>query len=122
MLFHANENQKKAGVTMLIQKIIAFKVKTFIRERSMCAQLLSPVGLFVTRVLHPRDFSCKNTGMGCHFSPPDDLPDPGIESMSLVSPALAGGFFTTAVAEKSTRKGETLYNDQGINPRRYNKN
>ena len=27
--------------------------------------------------------------------PPVDLPDPGIESVSLMSPALAGGFFTT---------------------------
>ena len=27
-----------------------------------------------------------------------DLPDPGIEPMSLVSPALAGGFFTTRAA------------------------
>ena len=29
------------------------------------------------------------------FSPPGDLPDPGIEHLSLVSPALAGRFFTT---------------------------
>ena len=28
--------------------------------------------------------------------PPGDLPDPGIEPSSLVSPALAGGFFTTS--------------------------
>ena len=28
--------------------------------------------------------------------PPGDLPDPGIEPMSLMSPALAGGFFTTS--------------------------
>ena len=27
--------------------------------------------------------------------PPGDLPDPGIEPASLMSPALAGGFFTT---------------------------
>ena len=27
---------------------------------------------------------------------PGDLPDPGIEPMSLASPALAGGFFTTS--------------------------
>ena len=26
--------------------------------------------------------------------PPEDLPDPGIESVSLTSPALAGRFFT----------------------------
>ena len=30
--------------------------------------------------------------MGCHFLPPGDIPDPGIEP---VSPALAGRFFTT---------------------------
>ena len=29
-------------------------------------------------------------------TPPGDLPDPGIEPASLVSPALAGGFFTTS--------------------------
>ena len=29
------------------------------------------------------------------FPPAGDLPDPGFESVSLVSPALAGGFFTT---------------------------
>ena len=29
------------------------------------------------------------------FPPPGDLPDPGIEPVYFVSPALAGGFFTT---------------------------
>ena len=29
------------------------------------------------------------------FSPPGGLPDPGIKPMSLVSPALTGGFITT---------------------------
>ena len=29
------------------------------------------------------------------FPPPGDLPDLGIKPMSLVSPALAGGFFTS---------------------------
>jgi len=29
------------------------------------------------------------------FSPPGDLPNSGIKPMSLTSPALAGGFFTT---------------------------
>ena len=28
------------------------------------------------------------------FSPPEDLPDPGIEPLFLTSPALAGEFFT----------------------------
>ena len=30
------------------------------------------------------------------FLPPGDLPDPGIEPMSLISPALAGRLFTTS--------------------------
>ena len=34
-------------------------------------------------------------------APPGDLPDPGIEPASLMSPALAGGFFTTALPEKT---------------------
>ena len=28
------------------------------------------------------------------FPPPEDLPDPGMKPLSLVSPGLAGGFFT----------------------------
>ena len=35
---------------------------------------------------------------GLPFPPPRDLPNPGMEPASLVSPALAGGFFTTSVA------------------------
>ena len=33
---------------------------------------------------------------GLPFPPPGDLPDPGIELTTSASPALAGGFFTTA--------------------------
>ena len=33
---------------------------------------------------------------GLPFPAPGDLPNPGMESTSLASPALAGGFFTTA--------------------------
>ena len=34
--------------------------------------------------------------------PPEDIPDPGIEPVSLTSPALAGWFFTTSMALSST--------------------
>ena len=33
---------------------------------------------------------------GLPFPPPGDLPNPGIETASLPSPVLAGGFFTTS--------------------------
>ena len=41
-------------------------------------------------------FSRQEYWSGLPYPPPGDLPDPGIEHMSLTSPALAGGFFTTS--------------------------
>jgi len=34
------------------------------------------------------------SGLPC--PPPEDLPDPGIKPAPFISPALAGGFFTTS--------------------------
>ena len=39
-------------------------------------------------------FSRQEHWNGLPCPPPGDLPDPGIEPASLISPALAGGFFT----------------------------
>ena len=39
-------------------------------------------------------FSRQEYWSGLPYPPPGDLPDPGIDSVSLTSPALAGGFFT----------------------------
>ena len=36
-------------------------------------------------------------------SPPGDLPDPGIQPLSLMFPALAGGFFTTSTTPISNK-------------------
>ena len=41
-------------------------------------------------------FSRQEYWSGVPFSTPGDLPDPGIDPISLTSPALAGGFFTTS--------------------------
>ena len=38
------------------------------------------------------------------FPPPGQLPNPGIELTSLVSPALAGGLFTTVPTSKRVKK------------------
>ena len=42
------------------------------------------------------DFSRQGYQSGLSFPPPGDLPDPGIEPVSLGSLALAGRFFTTS--------------------------
>ena len=44
----------------------------------------------------PMGFSRQEHWSGWPCPPPGDLPDPGIEPVSLKSPALAGGFFTTS--------------------------
>ena len=49
------------------------------------------------QALCPWDSPGKNTGVGYHALLQGDLPDPGIEPTSLMSPALAGGFFTTNI-------------------------
>ena len=63
--------------------------------------LLSPVSLFATpwTLAHqtplPMGFYRQEYWSGLPFPPPRDLPDAGIEPASPMSPALAGGFFTT---------------------------
>ena len=44
-----------------------------------------------------RGFSRQEYRSGVPFPPPGDLPYPGIEPASLMSPALAGRFFTTSI-------------------------
>ena len=43
------------------------------------------------------EFSRKESWSRLPFPTPGNLPDPGIEPVSLVSPALVGRFFTTAL-------------------------
>ena len=66
----------------------------------VCAQLLSHIQLSATPwiVAHQAPlsmgFSRQKHWNGLPFSSPGDLPNPGIEPPSLVSPALAGEVFT----------------------------
>ena len=54
---------------------------------------MQPCGLLPARLLCPWEFPEYWSGLLC--PPPGDLLDPGIKLVSLMSPALAGGFFTT---------------------------
>ena len=47
---------------------------------------------------------------GLSFPPPGGLPNPGIEPMSLTSPALAGRFFTTSAAWEAPSYIEGIIN------------
>ena len=80
---------------------ILFVDRSHCRFRSGCAQLLSIVWLFATSwiVAHhaPLSMECSRQRYwsGLLFPSPADLPSPGIWPASLVSLALAGGFFTS---------------------------
>ena len=66
----------------------------------MVSDSLQTYGLQPARLLCPWDSPGKNTGVdwsGLPRPPLGDLPDPGIEPASLMSPALAGGFFTSSI-------------------------
>ena len=68
-------------------------------------QPLQRYGLRPTRLLCPWDSPGKNTGGGClAMLSSRDLPNPGIEHASLMSPALVGGFFTTSTTWEALSK------------------
>ena len=58
-------------------------------------QLFAPPGTIAHQVPLAMEFSRQEYWNGLPFPPPRDLSNPGIKLVSLVSPALAGGFFTT---------------------------
>jgi len=72
----------------------------------MCAQSLSRVRLFATlwtvagQAPLSVEFSRQENWRGLPFPTLGDLLDPGIEPVSLASPALASRFFTTAPSGK----------------------
>ena len=60
-----------------------------------CPTLCNPLGPQSARFLCPWNFPNKNTETGLPFLPPVELPNPGMETVSLASPTLAGRFFST---------------------------
>ena len=58
-------------------------------------QLLVILGTIARQAPLSMGFPRQEYWSGLPFSPPGDLPDPGISPESPASPALAGGFFTT---------------------------
>ena len=115
--FKANSNNKKktarltgrSHVLIPGHKYVLFLLLLTSVQARICVclfmlhtQPLSRVQLFATprTIAHQAplslEFSRQAYWSGLPFPTPGDFPDPGIEPMSFVSPALAGRFFTTA--------------------------
>ena len=81
---------------------IHLQVQLVSRVACVHAKSFSRVLFFATlwtvahQALLPMQFSRQEHWSESLCPPPGDLPDPGIEPMSLMSPALAAGFFTTS--------------------------
>ena len=77
----------------------------------------SQVRLFVTLWTIARQaslsmgFSRQKYWSGLPFPSPGDLPNPGIEPTSLMSPALAGRFFTTSATWEPQSASQSVVTD-----------
>ena len=61
-----------------------------------CVQLFATLWTVACQLLCPWDSPGKNTVVSCHALLQGNLPSPGIEFVFLMSPELAGMFFTTS--------------------------
>ena len=73
-----------------------FLILPVLSHSVVCVSLQSHAWTAVHQVPLSMGFSRQEHWNELPFSPPEDLPDQGIEPTSLVSSALAGGFFTTS--------------------------
>ena len=91
----------------MLEKLKKLEVKVLITLRIKSLQLcptLCDLMDGALQALLSMGFSRQEYWSGLPCPPPEDLPDPGIEPMSLKSPALASGFFTTSATWKAQRK------------------
>ena len=58
----------------------------------------------------------KNAEMGCHALLQGIFPDPGIKHVSLTSPALTGGFFTTSATWEACVSSLPTENLEALQP------
>ena len=96
----ARKPRKKCSTTLTIRKI---QVKITITLYTLCVlSCFSHVQLFIAlwivacQVSLSMEFSWQEYWSGLPCPPSADLHDPGIEPSSFLSPALAGGLFTTS--------------------------
>ena len=66
-----------------------------------CVQLCATLWTVAPQAPLSMRFSRQGYWNGFLYPPPGDLPNPEIEPVSLMSPALAGGFFTTMATWKA---------------------
>ena len=77
----------------------------------LCPTLCNPINCSPPQAPLSMGFSRQEYWSGLPFPPPGDLLNPGTEPVSLVSPALAGVFFTTESPGKPMGKRDISTNE-----------
>ena len=89
----------QCGFLLLAIQVICYVCSEAQQWPTLCNHMdCSPTGSSVQGILPARILEW------APFPPPGDLPNPGIEPMSLTSPALAGGFFSTSTTWARSQK------------------
>ena len=73
-----------------------------------CVELLATLWTIDCQAPQSMGLSRQEYLYGLPFPSPGDLPDPGIEPMSLMSPTLEGGFFTSSATWEALRSFKLL--------------
>ena len=81
----------------MLLRIMTVSYYVYVHGKSLqlCPTLCDPTDCSPARLLCPWDFPGKNTGVNCQAFPQGIFPAQG-SNPCLMSPALAGGFFTTS--------------------------
>ena len=117
----SGEQRKRwKGRSKLLESNLPSDPKDLKGIRELCVCVLSfynLVQLFVTpwmvacQAALSMRFSRQEYWSGLSFPPPGDIPDPGFEPASLISPALAGRFFTISTTWEAQRNPRTCTNN-----------
>ena len=85
-------------------RVLEWVAIAFSSEHHKCLQILCSFDTVAHQAPLPMRFSRQEYWSGLPCPHPGDPPDPGIEPTSLMSPALAGGFFTSSATWKALWK------------------
>ena len=81
------------------------RTRACVRAKSLSVQIFAAPQIVAHKAPLSVGFSRQEYWSGMPRLPPGDLPDPGLELLSLAAPALAGKFFTTSAAWEARTVG-----------------
>ena len=84
------------GVTWWVGEVGRVQSQVLAQSLQLCLSLWTQLWTVAHQTLCPWEFSKQEYWVGLPCPPPGDLPDSGTEPNSLMSPTLAGEFFTTS--------------------------